>query len=997
MMRRDGLLLVTGCCVLLIGVGVSLRRADLSPEPLITDPIVTNEVSLDSWRRRSLRPVANPLPNAPVQPARCRPFHVATSMDGHKAYVTLAGKEIRPGSAVVVVDVPERREIGRISVGSHPCGIAVHPSGNWAVVANRFSNFLSVLDLKSDLVVAEIPVPFYCEDLIFDETGSVAYVTNFWLNQVLVVDLETDSEELVGQLRERGFDREAFFGKVKVASSSWTSCDACGWQDQMEVVSAVCRRCGHSPVRQKEHVVEERTSVGLSAILRAGCGTSDCHLYRTGDFYAGPDDDSIFQSAVVHSFPGDPDHSPLLRAVVAVQHGGWADAVDGRHHAGGVIFEDLDNNSDYQRLRDWISTGVVGPGISVGEKPRDLAISADGKTLYVANTGSADVSVVDLGELRETRRIYTRSAVNDIVAIENRLVLASLGLGSGHPKAHDEGRESADRDHPDAQFTLFRDLATGKPLMLDQQHPLGPYDNVDGTAQEKFRDITNDIILLDPAVDHVAAYVATEPLTRYTSDSFEALAGDKKGDVAASLMKVVGAFPEQIVLHRDHLYVTMSGTFQVQEWQVDLDASPESRLVPQRVFETEFKPTGIAAADNTLIVANHLSESITFIDLESNHSTHLSVSQLDSPFPTNDFERGEFFVQTSVFSVDQDQSCVHCHYRDTSDGRRWSVSQVMGQTRQGQECTGGSREVPDLRNLVDEVPFFVEGTLTMDEPLTMMMEHNPLVDFQGRTPAGDFSEIFASPDELEQFSRSADAVIVATGKKWDDEHIRLADLIKRREIHFGQIAERYLGDRYSFRDFQRFIGAYQEGEPRLLPNPVEPNNEMVRHGKALFNDPRVGCASCHPAPTFTDKVHPHNENKSFPPLVSAVNRDNIHTLISADRIDFLNGFQRSWDLDDTGRVERREGFFVAPSLRGIWARPPKFLHHGHAVSMREVVCTPDHPALRPFSRPRHDAPRPDGREIGFNELDGLPDTHGTTSHLSVWDIECLVAFIHSIE
>ena len=110
------------------------------------------------------------------------------------------------------------------------------------------------------------------------------------------------------------------------------------------------------------------------------------------------------------------------------------------------------------------------------------------------------------------------------------------------------------------------------------------------------------------------------------------------------------------------------------------------------------------------------------------------------PFPANDFERGEFFVQTSVFSVDQDQSCVHCHYRDTSDGRRWSVSQVMGQSRDGQERTGGSREVPDLRNLVDEVPFFVEGTLTMDEPLTMMMEHNPLVDFQGRDASWGFQE-----------------------------------------------------------------------------------------------------------------------------------------------------------------------------------------------------------------------------------------------------------------
>mgnify|MGYP001599704522 CR=1 FL=1 len=66
----------------------------------------------------------------------------------------------------------------------------------------------------------------------------------------------------------------------------------------------------------------------------------------------------------------------------------------------------------------------------------------------------------------------------------------------------------------------------------------------------------------------------------------------------------------------------------------------------------------------------------------------VSLSRLEPAFPANDVERGEFFAQTSVFSADQDQSCVHCHYRDTSDGRKWSVSQVMGQSRGGEERTG---------------------------------------------------------------------------------------------------------------------------------------------------------------------------------------------------------------------------------------------------------------------------------------------------------------------
>lgn len=57
---------------------------------------------------------------------------------------------------------------------------------------------------------------------------------------------------------------------------------------------------------------------------------------------------------------------------------------------------------------------------------------------------------------------------------------------------------------------------------------MGPYDDVDGTAQEKFRDITNDVVVLDPDAADVASYAETDLFVRYTSDSFEALPGDKK-------------------------------------------------------------------------------------------------------------------------------------------------------------------------------------------------------------------------------------------------------------------------------------------------------------------------------------------------------------------------------------------------------------------------------------------------------------------------------------
>ncbi len=998
-MNRDPALALVCGLILLSGVGVSLFRARehervprlVVPETPRTPP---------PWTPRSLRPAANLDAAAEPQAARCRPYRVATTPDGRKAYVTLAGKEISPGDEVVVLDVAGRRELARVLVGSQPQGIAVHPSGRWVVVTNRFSNYLTVIEVASDEAVARIPVDFYCEDLVFSPDGHNAYVSNFFLDQVLVVDLTIEQDILSGVQRRLDFDRAAFFGTSETRMIAWSSCPSCGYRDGTTGEVRDCRRCGQD---QLSFDIERQT-VGppgaIYATLRLSCGTSSCHAYPTGGFVAGPDLEASFLSAKVHAFPRDPDASPLLRAVTSTTHGGWADATDGYHHAGGVVFADPAEDEAYNALRDWIANGQNGPGISVGDNPRDLLLSVDGQTLYVANTGSLDISVVNLPTLKETRRIATRSPVNDIAWVEGKLVLATLGVGSGHPKARHLGHETFDRTNPDAEFTLYRDPASGspKPLPLDQQQPLGPYDDVDGTAQEKFRDITNDVVLLEPTLATVSSYRATEQFTRYTSDSFEALRGDKKGDVPPGLLKVVGAFPEQIVRVGNRLYITMSGTFQVQEWLVDVDAAPEDRLTPGRVFDTGLKPVGIAAAgENTLVVADHLGDGITFIDLDSGESTQLSLGRLSEPFPANDFEFGEFFVQTSIFSVDQDQSCVHCHYRDTSDGQKWSVSQVMGQNLAGDEVTGGSREVPDLRALVHDTPFFLEGILSMDEALTMMMEHNPLVDFQGKTPAGDFSGIKANEADEQRHAKSADVIIVATGRAWTNTESRIVDLIKRREGFFRQQSAQYFGKAFGFRDLQRAIGVYQGGEPRLLPNPVDPSDPMVRHGRELFESPEVGCSQCHPAPTFTDKVHAYNQNRSFRPLVSSRPRDNIHTLISADYLDRLNGFVRYWDADDAGRFEEHEGAFVAPSLHGLWARPPRFLHHGNAISLREVICTPKHPALRRLPFPRSQAERPGRWELGLNELDGLFDSHGTTSHLTVWDIECLLKYLGSIE
>jgi hypothetical protein len=123
-------------------------------------------------------------------------------------------------------------------------------------------------------------------------------------------------------------------------------------------------------------------------------------------------------------------------------------------------------------------------------------------------------------------------------------------------------------------------------------------------------------------------------------------------------------------------------------------------------------------------------------------------------------------------------------------------------------------------------------------------------------------------------------------------------------------------------------------------------------------------------------------------------------------MDTVNGTERDVEPWEEGRAERHEGHVTTFSLRGIFDRPPAFLHHGRALSLRESFLAPDHYALRRFRYPPlrgGEAVRPSGRERGFNELSFLgertymPDTHGATSHLTARQVQDLENFLRSIE
>ena len=123
------------------------------------------------------------------------------------------------------------------------------------------------------------------------------------------------------------------------------------------------------------------------------------------------------------------------------------------------------------------------------------------------------------------------------------------------------------------------------------------------------------------------------------------------------------------------------------------------------------------------------------------------------------------------------------------------------------------------------------------------------------------------------------------------------------------------------------------------PSPVRTSDGTLtaaaRRGKAVFERANVGCATCHPAPRFTDSAM-------------------VTPFITHDV--------------GTGRrpLEMLGPAFDTPSLRGLWDSAP-YLHDGSARTLRDVLT-----ARNPNDR------------------------HGTTSHLSPEEIDDLITYLMSL-
>ena len=399
------------------------------------------------------------------------------------------------------------------------------------------------------------------------------------------------------------------------------------------------------------------------------------------------------------------------------------------------------------------------------------------------------------------------------------------------------------------------------------------------------------------------------------------------------------------------------------------------------------------------MTVDRLAESLTVIDpsIPPGSERHFVVGNVSGgPFPSTDAEIGEAINEmTAAFTVDGDQTCVHCHRENGAIARPIVMPLLL-------DRKWGARNIMAQRALYDTRPWFIESA--MNE-----VNFFPVINEFARKENFCCEEL----DPLIWSNYPTANACVADGTLPGCNHVLhcrtdpppecavrpYGSAIATRSDFFRAGAKKLLGREETFGDalwvegadgtkkpialdfsgVTRALGLFMLRTPRLLPNPNRALDLPTAHrGEKLYTEAGVGCGSCHPLPVTTTAslpapFSPFGLPVRFPPVVTptlAPDGGDVSRVSAGFMETFPDALQTSTGL--------RIGATV---LRGLWDRPnTRMLHDGRAQSLREVLAPPGHPVLMPG-------------EVGRNERFGSFDTHGGISQLDRYQVEDLMNFL----
>jgi len=567
--------------------------------------------------------------------------------------------------------------------------------------------------------------------------------------------------------------------------------------------------------------------------------------------------------------------------------------------------------------------------------PRDLDLSADGKTLYVANTLGHTIAAINVdGDANTLLKVMPVGGLSTDVKIAGRWGIVS-------------GQETNTRlNEPETGHGVPTKDANGVAIRNNGQ-PLGYLPVMsDATKATTFDDLGSELNIFDTTSNlFVYRYVdeGRDISQLVTPGQFV----DLHDHVDAQKI-VKGSGPEQMIVKGNLLFVTMANSEKVQVFRINQNASdPSQLLTPLDIeFTGGITPQGVEASPDgrTIYVTNLQTEDVSFLGVDANGNLQrqgfVPVGVTPStPDPSKggngqglfatDEEKGLRWFFSSAYSDDGHKSCGFCHWDGRQDGCQWNVAA---------NAVGGVKVCPQNKDISDNWPEWYEGLNNDFMAYASACNGEVLLGERAPTP------LFPQANQVDRMKAREEFVLQKTEE--NSRAIGRSDL-SGKAFKVGYFDMAYLQILWS------------QNERRLFPNPLAqfPSEEQaakIARGKQIFSmkvaQGGAGCSDCHhngnsfangvPNDTFQDY------NIHEPGVISESTVDGDGPFFRPGNDYFFTRFGPPQDVGTPQNFSSRN----TKHLRALWDSVPRWLHYGFAHTLRELLLPPDSPLLLPGER-----------------------------------------------
>ena len=262
---------------------------------------------------------------------------------------------------VTIIDKQIDRVVATIAVNQSPMGIVASPDGDKIYVANSGSNNISVIDTGINRVINTITNFGYSPaELALSKDGLTLYATNPDSDNISVIDTVSC----------------AVISRISVGMGP-----CCILVDEDRRKIYVTNKASHtiSVIDIYTQSVENTITVGLNP--------TGMIIHKNKLYVANSGSNSIYEIDI-------PSHT-VTKTISVGQKPMWL--------VSGLLDRIYVSNANNEVSFIYASMGVTTRNISVGDLPSQMAVDQLRKKLYVVNTLSEDLSVIDL----TTRRLKT--------------------------------------------------------------------------------------------------------------------------------------------------------------------------------------------------------------------------------------------------------------------------------------------------------------------------------------------------------------------------------------------------------------------------------------------------------------------------------------------------------------------------------------------------------------------------------------------------------------